>query len=41
METDIVKKKDVQEFETLLEKSFKKNNLKEFLSIVIHPNICK
>ncbi len=29
METDIVKKKDVQEFETLLEKSFKKNNLKE------------
>ena len=29
METEVVKKKDIQEFETLLEESFKKNSLKE------------
>jgi len=29
METEVAKKKDVQEFETLLEESFKKNSLKE------------
>ena len=29
METEVAKKKDVQEFEALLEESFKKNSLKE------------